>query len=573
MRSSLLVALQLLSRRGKVKLVTVIIGQVLASMLDILALYVIFSTFYAEEKQIWVFSKIDSVMIFLIGDQFREFPEIKYIGLGFLLFITKTMISGFFTKITYVVLAQEQIKVAEKILNQIMLKDITFIEKRNENQYFYIFNQSIGAIISITLGNMSLIISEIILLVMLFGVLSLNYLGLTTFILFIYTLFSIFIARILKRNLNIQGQSRYESSVEINYSINQLFLSFKEIIFANGISYFAKNINRNIEKNYRTKNEQLFLQNIPKIFFEIFFIISMLIMGIYLFKTNEYEDALTILAVYFAASFRILPSILKVNNLIVGMKSGISESRDFLKIAEELRENEKSILDSNSQLIESKISQMSYPIILRNISVKYNDKLVIDHVNLKVCPGDKISITGPSGCGKTTLIEASLGLKDLNFGESLIFGKNPSIYRSENPTSISYVGQYPFILDQSLEENIAFGLQHTKIDTLKMNEIINQLDLQHLDKINSLQKIDSKQKFSGGERQRIAIGRALYQNAKILILDEPTSALDEKNETSIYELLLGLPKSITVVVVTHNLNWAKRFDKCFVIDNLKLKSV
>jgi ATP-binding cassette subfamily B protein len=299
----------------------------------------------------------------------------------------------------------------------------------------------------------------------------------------------------------------------------------------------------------------------------------MLIIGIYLFKNNEYEDALKTLAIYFAASFRILPSILKVNNLIVGMRSGLSDSGDFIKILEELGKNKKSMADSSSQFIESGVSRKSYPIILNNISVKYDDKLVFDHVNLKIYQGEKVSITGASGCGKTTLIEATLGLKDLYFGESLIFGKIPSAYRLENPTSISYIGQYPFILDRPLKENIAFGIENTKIDSVKMNELIKQLDLQHLDERTSLHKIDQNHKFSGGERQRIAIGRALYQNAKILILDEPTSSLDEKNEKSMFELLLNLPTSITVVMVTHNLNWAKKFNKCYMIDNLQLKSI
>ena len=196
-------------------------------------------------------------------------------------------------------------------------------------------------------------------------------------------------------------------------------------------------------------------------------------------------------------------------------------------------------------------------------------------MSLEIPENSLIGFAGPSGSGKSTLIDIILGLLIPNSG-SLVLGENTI---SKNNTyllqsRVGYVPQTIFLSDNTIKNNIAFGLDDADIDEMKINNCIDQSQLQDL--INSLPDgletmVGEKGvQLSGGQRQRIAIARALYRKPKILVLDEATSALDGLTEQKIMQSIHKIASDITVIIIAHRLNTIKECDMIYFIESGKI---
>ena len=221
--------------------------------------------------------------------------------------------------------------------------------------------------------------------------------------------------------------------------------------------------------------------------------------------------------------------------------------------------------------------ELSYSIRLNDVTFSYPNKgsPVISNMSLEIPENSLIGFAGPSGSGKSTLIDIILGLLIPNSG-SLVLGENTI---SKNNTyllqsRVGYVPQTIFLSDNTIKNNIAFGLDDADIDEMKINNCIDQSQLQDL--INSLPDgletmVGEKGvQLSGGQRQRIAIARALYRKPKILVLDEATSALDGLTEQKIMQSIHKIASDITVIIIAHRLNTIKECDMIYFIESGKI---
>jgi len=191
---------------------------------------------------------------------------------------------------------------------------------------------------------------------------------------------------------------------------------------------------------------------------------------------------------------------------------------------------------------------------IKNLSFAYESDIVLEDINLSINERDFLAIIGPNGGGKSTLLKLILGINRYKSGEIEIFNQPPS-------KSIEDIGYVP----QNTNINIAFpirvidvvlmGHSNRKFFKFGYSKEEKSIALDVLDKVGmrdySRYKIGS---LSGGERQRVMIARALCSNPKILILDEPTANIDVNGQKKIYELLKELNKSITIIVVSHDIS-------------------
>lgn len=217
----------------------------------------------------------------------------------------------------------------------------------------------------------------------------------------------------------------------------------------------------------------------------------------------------------------------------------------------------------------------SYDIELKNIYFSYNGKNnVLKNCNFYLEERKKIALVGASGVGKSTIIELISRFYDPNKGEILIGGKNIKNIKYETLLkNIAIVFQKTFLTRDSVLENIRMG------SNAGLNEVRNAAKKAQIDDfIMSLpDKYNTKvgsfgTRFSGGERQRIAIARAILKNAPILILDEATSAADPENQVEIDTAIKNLCKGKTVIIVAHRLGVVKMCDKVAVVENNTITS-
>jgi ABC-type bacteriocin/lantibiotic exporter with double-glycine peptidase domain len=278
---------------------------------------------------------------------------------------------------------------------------------------------------------------------------------------------------------------------------------------------------------------------------------------------NKYIFTLSLFCI---ALLRVIPSVLR----IVQSQQQIKYTSAIVKKILEEFKNERD--KSNDLLISAnnkKISDFIFhkDIIIDNIffSYKNNRKNILKNLNIKINFGDFIGIEGPSGSGKTTLLSIILGLLKPDKGDIIV--DQTSIFNNVRSwqNQISYVPQNLYLIDDTIQGNIALGLPTKEINLNLLSQVIKLSCLE--DMINELPEGLSTNvgelgmNLSGGQRQRIGIARALYRQPKLLILDEFTNALDKDLEQKVMHNIYSLKKNITAILVSHDNNVLKNCDK------------
>jgi ABC-type multidrug transport system fused ATPase/permease subunit len=293
------------------------------------------------------------------------------------------------------------------------------------------------------------------------------------------------------------------------------------------------------------------------------FIICALIAYTALTSQNNQQTFL-LLGIYAGASFRMLPSLNRMLNAQMQIKSHeylfqeLNSVRDF-----KIFQNQK----------EEPSFRFEKTIELQNITFQYPaGAKVLDHASLTINKGDKIALVGKSGSGKTTVLLLILhflkGEGKIRVDGREIHDENLSAWRR----TCSYVPQNPYMLDATIMENIAFGLSSADINVERIRELIRDLDLQEmLDQLPeglSTQIGERGIKLSGGQRQRIAIARALYGGAEVLLFDEITNQLDARTEMEIIHTLEKVAhQKKTILMITHHDHLLKEFGRILSLEN------
>ncbi|WP_129597458.1 metal ABC transporter ATP-binding protein [Anaerophilus nitritogenes] len=214
---------------------------------------------------------------------------------------------------------------------------------------------------------------------------------------------------------------------------------------------------------------------------------------------------------------------------------------------------------------------MTHVLELENVDVFYDQVHALSDICLKVEEKDFLAIIGPNGGGKSTLLKTILGLLKPTSGKIMLYGK--SIQKSLG--NIGYVPQFSKFNRKfpiSVREVVHLGFlknknspfaKYKELDIKKADDIMKQLDIFHL-------KDRQIGQLSGGQLQRVLIGRALAVEPKLLLLDEPTASLDASAKTQIHEVLKGLNKEMTIVMVTHDMSAVSTYVKNIACLNQKL---
>jgi len=292
-----------------------------------------------------------------------------------------------------------------------------------------------------------------------------------------------------------------------------------------------------------------------------------------IFQGKPYHEVTHMLGLMATAGFRMIPSFSRILNNLQSIRYGWA-SVDVL--AEEMGDiGNKSLLISQSKNSTPITFTRSFG--LKNASFGYeaNNYEILNGVNFEVKKGECIGIVGESGVGKSTLINLLLGLVSPSSG---ILKTDGYEIEAENIQSwqkiIGYVPQEIYLLDDTIQRNIAFGVNDAVIDQTQIRKVVEKAGVSKL--IDSFEnglhtEIGERGvRISGGQRQRIGIARALYQNPQILILDEATSALDKKIEKRILEELQLLKGDITIIIISHRPSTLQFCDRIYRIENRKL---
>ena len=418
------------------------------------------------------------------------------------------------------------------------------------------------------------VFKDIILLIFLMATLFFVNTKISVIIFIFMTLVSLIIYLLIKNKIKKLGKESIILEADLLKELHHGIGSIKITKILGNFNFFLNNFKNTNEK--RLKNEVLngFLQMLPKLFLEVLAILSLTLSVLFFYLDGKsIETILPAITLLTVVIIRMLPVFINLNlafNNLKYFRSGfdaIKNEYEYLnsftaKTLPSIEIKKKSDEISNINKIEIKNVGFSY--------VKEEDK-VLNDISLKVNSGEFIGIIGKSGSGKSTLIDVILGLLKPDFGEVLVNSKNINHDYPEWQKNIGYVPQDVYLIDDTIERNIALGKLDHEIDSEKLK---TSLELSQLkDFVETLpDKIFTKlgdrgARLSGGQKQRIGIARALYNNSKVIIFDEATSALDIETEKKIINDVYKLRNDRIIIFITHRTNSLTNCDKVFVIKN------
>ncbi len=287
-------------------------------------------------------------------------------------------------------------------------------------------------------------------------------------------------------------------------------------------------------------------------------------------KSLMHETAL-LLSIYAGISFRAIPAVNRIFAASLQMKSHEYILHDL-----------KNLIRPNRETVNETADALSFhdKIEIRDICFGYgNDSLIFDHASLIIQKGTRVVFMGESGAGKTSLFLILMRFISENSGEIFVDDqKLTDLNVAGWQRSVGYVPQNPFILDATIAENVAFGVPAVDIDTGKVIRLLRELNLgpwldSQKDGINTI--IGEKgSRISGGQRQRLAIARALYDDAEILLLDEVTNQLDRQTEIEVLNAIDGFAhKGRTILLITHRPELWHSFDSIYELRDGKFFKV
>ena len=450
------------------------------------------------------------------------------------------------------------------IFSKIINKDIKDFSLDNSGKYISILYNDLKIIEDNFFNNLfqviSCFISFIISLVVLFSISP-------TIVIFIsiFGVLGFIIPNALSKKLVIQ-KNEYSQNLEQVTSITKDLFSGFEVIkgfnISNKINEIFKTASTNVETS---KKKYSILESIIRGFslsFSVTIYLGVLLLGGYLM----YKKSITV-------GTAII--IIQLSTHIVGpVKLSISLINQIRSVAMIADKIEEILEDTHDDFENTKLENFSKSICIENLNFSYTEeRKALDNINLTFDKNKKYAIVGESGSGKSTLIKLLMRYYNDYDGKILIDNSNlKNIYSCDLYKNMSMIQQNIFMFDDSIKENIRLYSNHDDKDILDackrsgLDKLLNKLP----NGINSLVG-ENGNKLSGGEKQRIAIARALINNTQILILDESTSALDNETAYNLENSLLNL-ENLTLITVTHKLikNILNRYDEIIVMKNGKI---
>lgn len=380
-----------------------------------------------------------------------------------------------------------------------------------------------------------------------------------------------------RKRANRYGLINQEYDGRMHQAIEEALGAVKDIKILHREKYFVDKFTHGGEQKMDALIHTNFFGAVPKYLIEMVCMAGILaVMIAKVMSGTDMNSIVPELAAFAVAAFKLLPSVGKITNYSNGISflmpsidliyHDLKETEDMLKV-EEVDESDAPDISEAEVISVEKVS-FAYP---------NTDKNVMDDVSFRIPSGSSVGLIGPTGAGKTTVADVILGIFFPKSGE-IKYGKmNVHRYPMTWAKRLAYIPQAIFLSDESIRENIAFGIERDEIDDGRVWEAIKEAQL--TDFVRSLPGgLDTKVgergvRLSGGQRQRIGIARALYGEPEILVLDEATAALDTDTEKAVMEAIDSLHGRKTLLIIAHRLTTIRNCDIILEVRDGKVSPV
>lgn len=556
----------LLGRQDKIKWVTILCLSLVSSVLELLtasSVIIFAQVLIKPEMGGYYLKKID-----ILGDVNPQYIVLVFSLIFLAIYFFKSLFSILEIFIQSFFLKRMNYNFKQKLLRHFTRLDYNFYLTRNSSYGIAVMGDS-DTLFAPGLSSLASILTESMVLVGILVPLIFVDPKLALIITFGGAVIGLLVMKILFPLFYRWGYQVQAASLRATQSLFQFFQGFKEIILFGRENYFIDEYKKSSLETLHIKALTTATHVLPRIILEMLFVLLFAISVFYMCLQQEPpQEMLGILAGYLYAGFRIIPSTNRIISLLNTYKVAIPG-------IERLHHEYHEIQDRRDYAHIPEFT-FSKHITLQDISFRYYNiqNQALSGINLTIKKGEIIGIVGQTGSGKSTLVDVILGLLPPFKGKIVVDDQFP-VRCVQWHQKVGYVPQSIYLIDDTIEANIAFGESREGIDKRCLEKAIDDAQLRELiDQLpEGTQTIVGERgvRLSGGERQRIAIARALYRNPEVLIFDEATSALDHETESKLMETIHKVSHDRTVIMIAHRLTTLKNCDRIIALEKGEIK--
>lgn len=495
--------------------------------------------------------------------------QIIYVFLLFIcfIFLIKNLFLSFLIYFQNTYVERISTNLSSKLLEVYLKQNYLFFKSHSSSSLIRNINIEIANFVSL-LNNIFKFTAEIFFLIGILITLFFVDKLFTSLSLVFFVLIAFFYNLITSKFVKRIGKNRLKFAAITLRNLQQSLGAIKEIKIGNLENDFTEIYKDSTSKINKANNYFSTVQQLPRLIFEISIIICVsILIGFLISESYSSGKVLAIVGIYTISAIKIIPSVIKIYTSLQQMnflKSVVDTIKNELHYSTTIDQKKENLDVSFSDCLELKKISFDYP------DIKYP---TLDNISIKLKKNTSTVIIGESGAGKSTLMDIILGLLKPKSGEILIDNIKCDLNNLNWHKKIGYVPQSVYLLEDTIVKNVALGKDINEIDHDRLDEVLKLSNLTDLIDISPKGKEtnigEMGQKLSLGQRQRLGIARALYDNPEILIFDEPTSSLDIENEKKIIEEIFRL-KNKTIIFITHKIELLEKFDQVINLKKGKL---
>ena len=499
-------------------------------------------------------------------------------GVAGLALLLKSIVSFALLLRTYRFLAHRQAMISGRLVSSILSSQLVNLQKFSSQEVAYALTLGVNSLTLGVLGGTSVIVAEAAVLI----VLSVGLLAVDPLVAVSATLFfggiALFLYRILGSRARKLGARQTETEVASIASIQNALRGYREISVSGRRTLIVEAFQGLRWRAAEVQADLQIVSQVSKYVFEVALILGAAILVTTQSISHDTKSAIAVIAIFLAATSRIVPSLLRLQQSSVGIKAAMGAAAPVFNVLDNLVRPSSYLGVADSDLsrvldgINLRFVEFDSGFELHNVSFRYPgaESWAVSNLSLSVYPGQSLALVGPTGAGKSTIADLILGVLAPDSGTVQVGGLSPLVVSQLQPGAMAYAPQETAIFEGTVRSNVAFGIP---LDRIRDDWVWSALEKAHLADFVRSQHLgldtqvgEHGVRLSGGQRQRLGLARALFTSPQLLVMDEATSALDAETEHSVSQTIQELSGTVTLVIVAHRLATVRACDVVAYVD-------